>query len=324
MSRVPTFRLCLMSVFLFVIGQHTFAAPPSQDKKQPTLKIVDFSGKEHTITSWKFSLGTRPLSWLNAGKKNASIMDGTALEFVATDKRPIRFPVTTLVALKHVRSLTFDAKKQMAILRVAGKTPKEDIILKGPLGYVGMNVFVVDAQAELKGLGKAELKFQGGVRRGIRSITFSDPVPLPELPKGRPARVITIDKAKTAHDIVDLRPLYRIGRTAKPQIDPTLYFQKTLKIDISKIQKMSQVGNGAVTRRGLVFDVTLKGGTQKPLVLIQRQVAKRQVLLLEGLVGRVPVGYALVPTQSIAQVFFATMIPKAKKTPPPIGEKNRQ
>src|SRR5437588_80170 len=125
------------------------AAPPASGQiSKDTLTVVDFSSKEHQITGWKFTTGTRHLNWL------------------ATDE-----------------------------------------------------------EEDLKDFGKAESKFLGGAAQGVKKITFSAPVPLAALPKGRPAQVTTTDKNNKSFVAVDLLPLYQQFPGQVLHLDPTLHFQ---------------------------------------------------------------------------------------------------
>jgi hypothetical protein len=278
------------------------------------LIVIDNAGKERKLKQWKFVTGTRHLSWLAEPgqapqpevKGKAAVRKAVgpeALEFTEGKTTPLQKPVLTLVPLAHIRSIDFDNDKKTVTLRVA-KTADSDEVLHGVTGYVGINMVSVEAPADLGGLGEATLKFQGGVKQGVRSIRFPSPKPLSPLPAGRVAEVIaaTAGKGKDKLSAVDLQALY-LYPDFSLRTSPTLLFQKTVKLDLSKIQKMTQVGHR--TKSGLVFDVTLKEGQQNPLVLIEHlDIAKGKAAFLQGLVGRVEVGYKLFPMQTIEEVRF--------------------
>lgn len=305
--------VCKKPVLPFLIAFIAFlvTASPSSLLAQPAtqqLTIVDNSGKEHKISAWKFTTGTRRLNWLaseeekKVAKKPAEV-GPEVLEFTEGKLPPLKQRVLTLVPLKHIRSLEYDVKKNTVTLKVA-KTADTDVVLQGPTGFVGVNILSIEAEENLGEFGKAEIKFLGGVSRGVKSIVFAAPVPLEPMPQGRPALVETSDKNNKSFTTIDLKPLYQQSTQAL-YLEPSLSFQKSVRIDVDKIHQLSHVGSGSGLKGGLVYDVKLKGGTQKPLVLIEtRPLSKNVSEFLQGLIGRVEVGYKLVPMITIQQVTF--------------------
>jgi hypothetical protein len=304
-------------------GVFGLSAPRAGDDKKAAgagpLVVVDHAGKEHRLKTWQFVGGTRRLTWLappaaapeqpaKKGKKGGAARALTgpeALVFTEGKSAPLVNAVRTLVLLEHIRAIEFDAKKGLVTVRVVtGDKAEDDLVLTGVTGYVGVNVLAIEAEADLGELGTATAQFQGGVANGVRSVRFPAPKPAPAAPV-RPDRVTTRDKGKTVHHVLELRPLYRLAdgtsRTA-----PTLLFRKTLKLDVTKIDQMTQVG-GEGKAGGLNFEVTLKGGKQAPLVLLSSMAdfqVEGQRATLEGLVGREPAGFKLFPPAVIAAVQF--------------------
>jgi hypothetical protein len=263
------------------------------------LTVTDHSGKEHKLTSWQFVTGVRRLSW--PAEKSGGPVE--VLEFSEGKGTPLKVRVLTLVPLESLRSLEFDPKKKTVTARVAG--PDKDFVLEGVTGYVGVNVVALTAAADLGELGKAELKFQGGVARGIRSIQFSSPKPMAAVPKGRVAKITTTGSTGPILEVVDLQPAYRMLDKSW-RLGSELLFQKTVHLPMDKIQGLSQVGDGTAPAGSLLFDVTLKDGNQQPLVLVEQRLdAKKRAEALVGVIGRVEAGYALVPLQRIGQLTFA-------------------
>lgn len=290
-------------------------ADAAQAADRGVLLVTDFSGKEHKLESWMFVTGTKHLSWLapvpkpETNKKDPTTAKSRppqgpeGLEFSEGKSAPLKKRVLTFVLLEHLRSIEFDHKKELMIVRLA-KSDKEadDEVLYGLTGYIGMNVLTIEAQVDLGELGQATVKFQGGVSRGVTRIRFPAPKAMPASLTERPAVVTAGDRAKSVHAVVDLQPLY-VAQDGSPQRLPTLFFQKTVKVDMNKIAKLSQVG-GSSGSGGLVYDVTLKDGNQNPLTLIERTESAGRPLFLEGLVGRIAAGCKLFPMSVISEVQF--------------------
>ena len=68
---------------------------------------------------------------------------------------------------------------------------------------ISCNVFSIDAEADLGEFGVGQMKFQGGVKRGIKSLRFASPKPLEEA-KGRFAEVYGVGKTGDTHKAFDL------------------------------------------------------------------------------------------------------------------------
>src|SRR5438874_9104658 len=95
------------------------AALPAGEKtgagNQNQLVVIDANGKEHKVKDWKFTKGTKHLSWLAAaapedkGKKGPAGPE--ALEFAEGKLPPLSKGVLTYLPLSSVRSIQFDAGK---------------------------------------------------------------------------------------------------------------------------------------------------------------------------------------------------------------------
>ena len=333
--RICKFLLLFPTVAgILLLGEQTALPAGDKDKpaKQGVLIVTDGNGKEHKVKVWKFTAGTKYLSWLAAapkedkekdkdqektpvkGKKGGKVgpkantaVGPEALEFSAVLGVPLKKRILTYVLLENIRSLEFDSKKETVTLRIAKSDKMEDDeVLVGVIGYENTNIISIDAEADLGEFGLAEMKFKGGVRGGIKAIRFPAPKPLPAEAKGRFAEVIGVGKTKDSHKVVDLQPLY-LQANGLEQVVPTLYFQKTVKLDVTKIAQLAQVGMG-----GSTWDVTLKSGDSQPLGLIERptEAGAKYSSQLQGLVGRASVGYQLFPLAAASEVYFD----KGKKT----------
>src|SRR5262249_37196938 len=132
---------------------------------------------------------------------------------------------------------------------------------------------------------------------------FPSPKPPAAAPAGRPAQVTVEHKGeKTTHKVTDLQPLYRLPDGTE-KVLPTLFFRKTLKIDVGKIAKMRTTQNREAD--GTEFEVTLKDNEVNTLTLLSTVTIDNRQARLEGLVGRAPVGYKLIPLNTaVGEIVF--------------------
>jgi hypothetical protein len=300
--------------FLCALG----AAAGGDKTETNLLTIVDATGKEHKLKTWKFTAGTKPLSWLapapaldkdkkGDGKKVTTPAAAEALEFSEGKVAPLRRRVLSYLPVASIRSTDYDAKKETVAVRVATSDKEvDDEVLHGLTGYVGTNILAIEATADLGELGQATVKFQGGVQRGVQSIRFSAPKPIAALPAGRVASIKQASKNQPSYTVVDLQVLY-LADGEIPLASPHLYFKETIKLDLAKVDKMAQVGTGGVN-----YDVTLKSGQQNPLILIENPKGPdgKGLMLLEGLVGRFAGGYRLFPMSTVGELEFDVKAPK--------------
>jgi hypothetical protein len=279
-----------------------------------TLVILDAAGKEQKLKAWKFTAGTRRLGWLApagekapekapAGEKDAAPRrqppaGPEALELRAEMKVEYVEGVLTLVPLDRLRSLDYDNDKETVTARVA--VGGSDELLTGTTKYRRINKLVIEAEVDRGEQGVAEIKFLGGLPRGIRGVRFPPPKAPAAAPAGRPAVAVSADgETKTTHKVSDLLPLYRLADGSE-RLLPTLLFRKTLKLDVAKIAKIAITGN----ENDASWQVTMKGGGDETLTLLQKIPYEGSQATLVGLVGRVPVGYKLFPVAAISEITF--------------------
>jgi hypothetical protein len=288
-----------------------WAAPadePAKPEAAAPLIVIDAAGKEQKVTAWKFTVGTRPLSWLapaaldkdrGAEPKLAKPTGPEALEFREDDSTLYEDGILTLIPLDRLRSLDFDNEKEIATAKVAvGPKADDDATLTGPTQYKGINKIVLEADVDKGDMGVAAFKYLGGLPKGVRGLHFPAPKAPPAAPPGRPAVVTTVYKdKKTTHKVADLQPLYHTADGE--QLSPVLWFKKTLKLDVAKMQKI------AVTEADdeAAWTVTDKDGEQTLTPLLKPTIDGKPAVLL-GLLGRVPVGYKLFPAHTISEVEF--------------------
>jgi hypothetical protein len=287
------------------------------------LVIVDSAGKEQKLTTWKFVAGTRPLGWLEAPGGEAPDKDSRgkkaggpeALEFRDDQSTNFEDGILTLVPLDRLRSLDFDNDKRTALARVV-MTDKEDgdERLSGTTRYLGSNQVTIEAEVDRGEQGIAAVKYPGGVAKGIQSIRFPPPKAPPAPVQGRTAAITVDDKdTKNIQKVVDLQALYR-GGDGSERLSPTLLFKKTLKIDIAKVQKLKAVEGRATDGREM--QVTQKDGTEETLTLLKTATIDGKQVVLEGLLGRVPVGFKLFPVHTVAAIEFEEAKDEAKPEKP--------
>jgi hypothetical protein len=204
--------------------------------------------------------------------------------------------VLTPSPLDRLRSLDYDNDKETVTARVAGS----DEVLTGTTKYRRINKLVIEAEVDRGEQGVAEIKFLGGLPRGIRGVRFPPPKAPAAAPAGRPAVVVSADgEAKTTHKVADLLPLYQLPDGGE-RLLPTLMFRKTLKLDVAKIAKIATAG----AENDPSWQVTMKGGGDETLTLLQKIPYEGGQATLVGLVGRVPVGYKLFPVAAISEIPF--------------------
>ena len=277
--------------------------PPKPDAAGP-LVVLDAAGKEQNVTAWKFTAGTRRLSWLapaapDKDGKAAAPTGPEALEFRDDDSTLYEEGILTLIPLDRLHALDYDSDKDAVTAHVAvGPKADDEATLTGPTQYKGINKIVLEAEVDKGDMGVAAFKYLGGVPHGVRGLHFPAPKPPAAAPPGRPAVVTTVYKdKKTTHKVADLQPLYLVG--GREQTSPVLWFKKTLKVDVGKIQKI------VVTEAEdePAWTVTDKDGEQTLTPLLKPTIDGRPAALL-GLLGRAPAGYKLFPAHTLSEVEF--------------------
>jgi hypothetical protein len=304
-----------------VLSALATAADPVQPAPDGTLIVLDSAGKEQKLKTWKFVAGTRPLSWLAPaappkegadkprkadkppeGEKAPPPPAGPeALAFRDENSTTFVDGVLTLIPLDRIRAIDYD-EDTVSVHVASGAKPEDEDVLKGATKYKGINKLTIEAEVDKGDLGVAEVKFLGGVPKGIRGVRFPAAKAAAAAPKGRPATVTVADGDKrTTQEVSDLQPLYRLGDGGE-RLLPTLLFKKTLKLDVNKIQKL-RAAEGK-DNEGAEWGVTLKGGEEETYTLLQKPVLDGKPATLEGFVGRVSAGYKLFPPHTVAEIEF--------------------
>jgi hypothetical protein len=272
--------------------------------EEGTLIVVDAAVKEQKLKAWKFSAGTRRLTWLADGKApDAKAPAGPeALEFLQAEEVKYLPAVLTLIPLDRLRSIDFDNEKETMTVRVAtSDKPDADEVLTGATKYRKLNKVTLEAEVDKGDLGVAEIKYSGGVPKGIRGIRFAPPKASPAAPGGRPVVVVSVDgERKVTHKVTDLQPLYEIGK-GNERLYPTLFFKKTLKVDVARLKKIVAPNPEA---EEVAWQVTLKEGEDETLTLLTTPMIDGKPAVLKGLLGRVPAGYKLFPPQTVGEIQF--------------------
>jgi len=291
---------------------------PSRPADPGTLIVIDSAGKEQKLKSWKFSQGVRHLAWLAPAAEDPEpapkdikpargprpkvprqVAGPEALVFREESSTNFVNGILTLIPLDRLRALDYDPEME-AVIAKAATGDKTDETLTGTVKYRGINKIAIEAEVDKGDLGIAEVKYLGGVPRGIKGLRFPSPKPLAP-PMGRPATVTVLDKAKkTVLPVTDLQALYQTVDGGEKLL-PLLMFKKTLKIDVAKVKKIvAGEGEGG----DVVWQVALKDGNDETLTLLQTIHHEGKELVLEGLLGKVPAGYKLFPIHTIGEVEF--------------------
>jgi hypothetical protein len=283
------------------------ADEPARPAEGGALVVVDAAGKEHRLKAWKFLVGTRRLGWLapaSAGKEPAG---PEALVFREENSTAYREGILTLVPLDRLRALEYDPEKEAVTARVAAGKGNGDTELKGLTKYQGVNKLALEGEEEKGELGVAEVRFQGGVAKGVRAVRLPAPKAGPPPAEGRPAVVTTAEPQPSAHKVADLQPLYRV-EGGHERLSPLLMFKKTLKLDVGKVHKLTAGGDQIDSP----WQVVLKDGSDQSLTLLRTPALDGKEAQLVGLLGRVPAGYKLFPLHAVAEVVFDATEPEAK------------
>jgi hypothetical protein len=318
-----TWTICGLSAAVLVLGPVPgFAADAPPKAAEGVLIVIDSAGKEQQLKSWKFLAGTRHLSWLapaaaeeKPGAKDEAPRKGKGvvtprvptgpetLELREDNSTTFKEGILTLVPLDRIRKIDYDNEDKKVAVTVAIPGDKGEEVLTGTTRFIGVNKLVIEAEIDLGDLGTGTVKFQGGAPKGIRGIRFPRPK-AGEALTGRPADITVADKEKAVHKVVDPQPLYRLTGVTYRLI-PTLLFQKTVKIDLAKIQSLRRIESEDSSTGGKDYEVTLKDGKQVTLTLLDNVSPLDGTLArLEGFVVRVPAGYKLFPMHLIGTLQF--------------------
>jgi hypothetical protein len=295
-----------------------------------TLVVIDNSGKEHKLKSWKFVKGTEHLSWLakpakkdedakeekeepkKKNTKQSAAPKGPSgpecLVFRDDNSTDLDKGIITYIPLNRIRAIDYDNEKRTVTVHVvkSGKKGEDEEVLTGATKYTD-NKIAIEAESDLGDLGVATVKFQGGTaKNSIKGLRFSEPKVKPAEPKGRPAEVTAADKDKTVHKVTNLQPVYVLADRSQRLI-PTLLFKKTVKIALPKIQKLAAV---ETSEKGatLEYEVTLKDGKTHTLILLNNTspLDGKEALLL-GFVGEMAAGYKFFPVELPPNNVFTTI-----------------
>jgi hypothetical protein len=297
---------CLLIAPLFAIllawtaqggGDKKKKEPAPAEKKVKLSVLPHAAEKEVQLVDWRFVQGTRHFS-LDGDKIDPKTKKSAApeyLEFREEKSTTYKNGIFTLIPLTSIRKITYDRDKKTVAVAVVTDAA-EDVVVNGSTKFKGTNKVTIEAEEILKGLGAATKKYEGGVDKGLQSITFADPKPV-EKAKGHAAVVTADDKEKSKHAATDVQPLYLSEgayRTA-----PFLMFKKTVKIDMDKIASVRFVPSES-KKQSSDYEVTLKDGVKHTLSLLTTVESDgKKSMTLVGLIGRVPVGYKLFSLDAI-------------------------
>ncbi|MCI0639340.1 MAG: hypothetical protein L0Y72_29190 [Gemmataceae bacterium] len=277
----------------------------AQEKTAAPLVVLTPGGQELTLKTWTFSAGTRRLSWLEpsalAPSKKAALAGPEHLEFRENQSTAFANGILTLVPVRSVRQILYDADKKSVAIDVVTAGGKE-VKLAGSTRFTGVNKFHIDGDADAAQTAVAgPVQLQDGfLKVGIRGYRFPAPEAVAEI-TGRQAAIVAQDKEKTVHAVAGLAPLYKVG--AGYRTLPYLVFQKTVRIDLDKIEHMANLPAKNKKLVSLDFDVTTSDGKKQGLSLLDKiSLDEKQSAILVGFVGRVATGYKLFPPHTIAEL----------------------
>ena len=298
-------------LFVLVIAFHSPANADDKGKKEPDKKndkdayllvVPPAGGEKVKLVDWHFTLGTRQFSLSGDAPvkpKSKTAAGPEHLEFREEKSTTYQNGILTLVPLASIRKIDYDREKKTVAVVVV-KAGDKDETLAGVTKFIGINRLTLEADAVLAGLGSATVKFHGGADKGLHSIAFPNPKAVAEA-KGPTSVIIAMDKEKTKHAAHELQPLYLIDGSYR--VLPYLMFKKTVKIEMDKIASLRFIPSEDKKKISSDYEVTLRDGAKHMLTLLPKiELDKAKSATLEGLVGRVPVGYKLFPPHTIQEL----------------------
>jgi hypothetical protein len=295
------------------------------DQSTGPLTLIDQNDKKYKVNDAEWLSGTRRLGWLATGEekpkdksKKGKQSESGPLAFVLREANEIHFSagVLTLIPVERLRSLAFDAEKKRLTVKAVGDKG-ETVSMEGTTEYENINWFEIEADVDLGKCGTATLRYQCKLKGNLKSMEFTRPAKVEDVKRGREAVMQTADQSvKQKHKVSDLTPLY--ATKAGERTHPQLMFYKTLKLDVGKIESITDTGD----KRDVVWKVKRKGGDETTLRLLLKTTIDDQPAELVGFVGKVPVGYLYVPVRRIKSILFdASELPPDNQLPPPLEEK---
>ncbi len=288
-------------VAVFAVFCPLFAG--AQEKTAGPLVVLTPGGQELTLKTWTFSAGTRRLSWLEppapAPNKETALAGPEYLEFREDKSTAFANGILTLVPVRSLRQILYDADKKSVALDVAVAGGKE-VKLAGSTRFAGVNKWNIEGDADPgQATVAGSLQLQDGfLKLRIRGYRFPAPDAVAEV-SGRQSTIVAQDSEKAVHAVAGLTPLYKVG--AGYRTLPYLVFQKTVRIDMDKIEHMANLPAKNKKLVSLDFDLTTSDGKKQGLTLLEKiSLDEKQSAVLVGLVGRVAAGYKLFPPHTIA------------------------
>jgi len=290
-------------VFAFFVSSFLVAA-------EPAASVVDANGKEVQLKNWRFTHGTRKLTWLTGAPE--------ALAFRETSSTLYKDGVITLIPLDRLESLSYDSAKQLVAAKVAGIEKP----LEGSIRYREINQVSLVAEVDKGADGVVELTYKGGLLKGgVREIKLAN-AKAGAKPEGNPMFVTIADGKQSLGTIAvhELRALYRVDKgDEKPA--PFLMFRKTYKLDLSQIKRLAVHENA--DSKTFECNVALRDGTEQTLTLLNTITLDGKNAVLEGLIGVVPAGYKLFPFHTISELSLEEPKKEPEKKDEPGNSKSK-
>ena len=297
-------RLCIGLILALAAGLSGLFARGGEEPAAGEAVVIDVDGKEHQISSVKFTTGTRRLAWLAdpKGSTEESKKGPLALEVrESTSAMPLAQGIVTLIPVGSLESVKYDFEKELVTLGVKGLSHP----LTGALFYPRVNVLGLSGSSD----GKAA-SFTGGVRgkTSVKSATFGGAQPVAKS-KGGATWKIQIVKTRKDEPVVD---------------DPTL-IARNLKVLVSFPGGIEQLVDGIPIRKGapIPFDASLKrfellandfntnfaaaeveaGGAPERVIAIPLTIEQdKKTGTLVGILGEVDAGWKLFPLHTIRTI----------------------
>lgn len=297
----------LLTVLLLILPASVLAQEP--------IVVVDGQGKEHTLHQWKFTQGTRFLSWLapadtavppsapkGKGKAPALAAIGPeALEVREGQVFTYQDGITTLMPLTSVKAIEFDSAKKNVSVTVLDETGKEQT-LTGTTKYLNLNRFAVEGQSKGDKGGNL-VKFKGGdAKDTLKAIRFPGAKATLAPAQGSTITVQAPVKEEMKHRLTAPRPLYQVG--SRLQVQPNLFFQISVQVPLEKVSRLRYVPAEDSKIVSKTFEVSLAEKEVYLLTLREPMPEGNSAGKWVGIIGRTAVGYKWVPPHMIADLTF--------------------
>lgn len=272
--------------------------------------VTDQAGKDVTLKKYKIVGGLRKMNWVEGKPEAFEIREFNSTTF--------KDGILTWVPLSRIESIQYDYRKDVATMSV--KVAGIEKPLAGSTRFKDINAITIEAEIDQGAAGVVDLRFRGGLMDGgIKGVKFPNAKPMEKAPEGAVFSLVVPPEGKgtagpTVQTVRNIQALYRAGAEETPL--SYLMFKKTLKVELSNIQKMTVSGYNAKDRTA-ECELKMKDGTDLSVTLLSVITVDGKTLSLMGLLGDVPAGQRLFPVHTFTEFQPGEIKLDEKKEPEP-------